>query len=128
MVGNIGELLIYNYLCEEYGQENVITKSEAFVDLGLLTAGQASSGEYDLSYKDKNGNIHFVEVKTGSNHSFFISENELNFAKGHTDKYELYIVYNLDAEKPDFVKLPEKFWEDERYKGKPIIESIRFDF
>lgn len=128
VVGNIGELLIYNYLCEEYGQENVITKSEAFVDLGLLTAGQASSGEYDLSYKDKNGNIHFVEVKTGSNHSFFISENELNFAKGHTDKYELYIVYNLDAEKPDFVKLPEKFWEDERYKGKPIIESIRFDF
>lgn len=128
VVGNTGELLIYNYLCKEYGQENVISKSEAFVDLGLLTAGQASSGEFDISYKDTNDNIHFVEVKTGNNHSFFISENELKFAKEHADKYELYLVYNLDAETPEFIKLPEKFWESEKFRKSVIIESIRFDF
>ena len=42
-IGNTGELVIYNYLCKEYGKENVFPRSEAFVTLGILKAGQARS-------------------------------------------------------------------------------------
>ena len=50
IIGNKGELLIYNLLCERYGEDHVYPRSEAFVELGILKAGQAISGEYDISY------------------------------------------------------------------------------
>ena len=128
LLGNKGELLVYNYLCNMFGKSKVFTKSEAFVDLGLLTAGQASSGEYDISYIDKNGEHHFVEVKTGSKQSFIISPAELEFAEKHADNYELYIVYDVETEEPKFTKLPGKFWENEKFRRVDIVERIEFEF
>ena len=76
IVGNKGELLIYNLLCEQYGTENVFPNSEAFVEIGILKPGQASSGDYDLSYKDEHGKTFFVEVKAEmESHSLLLQVN-----------------------------------------------------
>lgn len=128
LLGNKGELLVYNFLCDKFGKENVFQKSEAFVEMGLLTAGQASSGDYDIAYIDEEKNTHFVEVKTGSKQSFIISQKELEFAMKHSDRYELFLVYNVDSETPEFIKLPERFWENKKFRRNDIIERIEFDF
>lgn len=128
IMGNKGELLIYNLLCKEYGQKNVYPKSEAFVDLGIIKSGQATSNFYDLSYIDENKDEHFVEVKTGESNSFYISPKELQFAKDNANNYKLYIVYNLDKDEPNYRILPPKFWENEKFRMKEIIESIYINF
>lgn len=126
--GNKGELLAYNYLCQKYGEENVTARSEAFVDMNLLVAGQAVSGDYDISYKDHQGNVHFVEVKTSNQNSFIISPNELEFAKSHDDQYELFLVFDVDSENPELKILPKRFWNDSKFRRNDIIERIEFTF
>lgn len=126
--GNIGELLIYNLLCQSVGKDNVHPRSEAFVELEILKPGQAISGEYDISYIDKNGTEYFVEVKTGDGNSFIISPGELEFAIENADRYKLYLVFNVDADKPDYRELPAKFWEDARFRRKEIVERIVYEF
>ena len=59
--GNIGELLVYNVLINEYGKDRVTPRSEAFIELGILKPGQASSGDYDISYKENDGKEIYVE-------------------------------------------------------------------
>lgn len=127
-IGNIGELVVYNLLCKQYGKQNVFPRSEAFVTLGILKPGQANSSKYDLSYKTPNGTEYFVEVKSGNKNRFFISPEELEFAKANAKHYELYIVYNLQNEKPDYSVLPPNFWEDKRFKKTEIIEKIEYNF
>ncbi len=128
ILGNKGELLVYNLLCDKVGRNKVFPRSEAFVELGILKPGQAISGEYDLSYKDENEKEYYVEVKTGDGKSFFISPEELQFAKDNADNYKLILVYNLNDEKPCCSEIPMRFWEDERFKIKEIIERIEFEF
>ncbi|MBD5115169.1 MAG: DUF3883 domain-containing protein [Ruminococcaceae bacterium] len=128
VLGNKGELLIYNLLCESVGEQNVTPKSEAFVELDYIPAGLSVSGEYDISYKDKNGNEKYVEVKTGDASSFFMSPGELQFAKEHAEQYELYIVYNIDAKNPKYIKLPKMFWSDKKFRRNDIVEKIKFEF
>lgn len=127
-IGNNGELLIYNYLCDKYGVENVFPKSEAFITLGILKPGQAESGQYDISYKEPDGKTYFVEVKAGNKHRFFISPNELDFAKKNEGRYKLFIVYNLKKEIPDFIELPSKFWDNPKFQKTEIIETIEYKF
>lgn len=127
--GNKGELVVYTYLCDKYGEANVFPRSEAYVTLGLLKPGQAKSGEYDISYKDKISKEHFVEVKTSnSGKSFFITVGELDFAKKHPDQFEIILVTNLDNEIPDISVLPKRFWTDKRFRKTEIIKDIEFDF
>lgn len=128
VIGNIGELLIYNLLCKLVGKDNVRPRSEAFAELGIIKPGQAISGEYDLSYIDENGMEYFVEVKTGDGKSFIISPGELEFAMENADRYKLYLVYNVDAVEPDYRELPAKFWEDNRFRSKEIVEKIVYEF
>jgi len=129
IAGNKGELLIYNLLCNQYGKENVFPKSEGFVDIGVLKPGQASSGEYDLSYKDEHGKRFFVEVKTGDGKSFIISPGELQFAKNHPNQFTLYLVSEIDSDKPKYKELPQRFWEDEsKFRLKEIVERIEVEF
>ena len=127
-IGNNGELLIYNYLCDKYGVENVFPKSEAFITLGILKPGQAESGQYDISYKEPDGKTYFVEVKAGNKHRFFISPNELDFARKNEGRYKLFIVYNLKKEIPDFIELPSKFWDNPKFQKTEIIETIEYKF
>ena len=120
-------LLIYNYLCDEYGKDKVEAKSEAFVQLGIITAGQAMSGEYDMSYKVGDETI-YVEVKAGEGNRIYLSPSELAFAKDHADCYQVYYVTGLNTDKPEFSILSDKFWEDERYALREIIETIEVTF
>ncbi len=133
--GSIGELLVYNALCAEYGKENVFPRSEAFVKLGILKPGQATSGKFDLSYKNDKGEEIQVEVKTGSSDMFYMSTDELEYAKtiqseSETSKikYRLFYVYDIDSDSPKYEILPDKFWEDSRYHYNEIIERIEFSF
>ncbi|MCQ2588281.1 MAG: DUF3883 domain-containing protein [Treponema sp.] len=128
ILGNKGEYLIYNLLCDKYGEDNVYPKSEAFVDLGILKPGQANSKDYDLSYIDENNNEFFVEVKTGDSNSFYISPGELQFAQTNPTKYKLFIVFNLDLEEPNYVELPQEFWKNPNFRMKEIVESIFINF
>ena len=128
IAGNKGELLIYNYLKDQYA-DKVTAISEAFEDMGILTPGQGDSTKgYDIEYRDDNGALFFVEVKTGSPNGFIISPKEMEFAKQHAEEYELYLVYDLDANPPAFIKLPRKFWEDKKFRLKNIIEKIEVVF
>ena len=126
IAGNKGELLVYNLLCQNYGKENVFPRSEAYVDLDILKPGQAISGDYDISYKDSAGNEFYVEVKTGDSQSFFVSPDEMKFAKANGERYELIYVFNLENDVPNYHKLPKKFWEDSHYQKKEIVEKIEF--
>lgn len=129
IVGNKGERLIYNYLKKTYGEQNVFPKSEAFVEMGIILPGQEESGKCDIEYFDPVQNKRmFVEVKAGDKNSFDISPGELEFAKENGDNYELFIVYDLDLEEPNFIKIEKKFWNDARYHQKDIIEKIHFTF
>lgn len=127
-IGNNGERLIYNYLCNEYGEENVYPKSEAFVSLGILKPGQAESGQYDISYKDSDGKIYFVEVKAGNKHRFFITPGELDFAQRNPGRFKLFIVYNMNKAIPDFTEIPAKFWTNSKFHKREIIETIEYTF
>lgn len=128
IVGTKGEKVIYNLLCRQYGKENVFPRSEAFMEMGILKPGQAVSGDYDISYKDENGKIYFVEVKTGNANSFFITPGELAFAKQHPDQYKLYLVSEIDTGQPKYEELPKRFWEDEKFRLKVIVEKIEVEF
>ena len=118
----------YNLLCEKYGKYNVIPRSEAFVELGILKPGQAVSGDYDVSYKDTEGNEFFVEVKTGSRNMFYMSPGELQFAKSHSDSYRVYYVYDIESNSPKYSILPDKFWEDNNFRITEIVEKIEIVF
>lgn len=124
-IGNSGELLVYNYLCNNY--EDVEPRSEAFVQLGIKSAGQAMSGDYDISYKDGNKTI-YVEVKTGEGNRIYLSPGELAFAREHADCYRVYYVTGLNTDNPRFSVLADRFWEDDRYTMREIIESIEVTF
>jgi len=126
--GNKAELLIYNVLCEQYGSNNVTPISEAFVALGILKAGQSKSGNYDIKYKDSEGKVFFVEVKSGEGNQFFITEAEYNFAKANPDLYKVYLVNNFESDPPEYVELPLKFWKDSKFRVKEVIEKYDVDF
>ena len=128
ILGNKGELLVYNLLCKRVGKENVFPRSEAFVELGIIKPGQAVSGGYDISYYGEDGIEYFVEVKTGDGKSFIISPGELQYAKDNAEKYKLIIVYDVDAEEPKCMELPMRFWEDSKFRKREIVEKIEFKF
>lgn len=128
-LGNSGELLIYNLLRQQYGENNVSPRSEAFVELGIIKPGIAVSGDYDISYRDAAGNEIFVEVKTGNENVFYMTPGELRFAKEHPDTYRVYYVYNIKDVPPKYMILPCRFWEDsQHYRIKEIIEKVEVDF
>ena len=125
-IGNSGEMLIYNYLRAEYGEENVEPRSEAFVQLGIILPGQTKPG-CDLSYRDGDKTI-YVEVKTGENNRIYFTPEELKFACKHADNYQVFYVTDINLEQPKFSLLAPKLWDDPRYEMREIIESIEFIF
>lgn len=49
---------------------------------------------YDIEYNDRNGKLHYVEVKSTSDGTIHFSEQEFAFASQHPEEYDLFIVYN----------------------------------
>lgn len=124
--GNIGELLIYNALVGKYGKDRVFPHSEAYIDLGILKPGQASSGDYDISYRGEDNNEIFIEVKTGERNMFYMSPSELKWAKEHSSHYYVYYVYDIHTS-PKYFVLPQRFWENvDKYQMREIVEKIEF--
>lgn len=52
---------------------------------------------YDLKYTNANGKTVYVEIKSaaGSNITFVITENELNFAEENSNQYEVILVTSV---------------------------------
>ena len=63
---------------------------------------------YDIRYEDKNGKFKNVEIKKDSNNRFFITKDELEFARKHKTSYEVFIVKDdklYKVPRKDFAKL-----------------------
>ena len=107
-VGFTSEERVYNKLVREFGTENVHWSSNGISD----------SYGYDIWYKNKKNEIKYVEVKTFSNKGrFYISPNEVKFAKDNKDSYELFLVEN------DKIFRVKNF-----HKLKKITENYRVNF
>lgn len=94
-IGFVGEVVVFETL-KERGVESLSWDSEYAKDAGVNHLG-SEKNHYDLRYKI-NDEYHFVEVKstTSSNLEFEISEPEFEFAMSKGDKYEIYIVTNVE--------------------------------
>ena len=79
--GYKAEDIVYNYLVNKYEEKNVIWES-----LDNDGAG------YDISYKNKKDEVKYIEVKVYSNNKFYITQNELDFAKNNPKFYLIYLV------------------------------------
>jgi hypothetical protein len=79
--GYRAENIVYNHLIKEYGKRNVIW--ESFTNDG---AG------YDISYRNEKDEVKHIEVKVYSNNEFYITANELAFAKNNPKSYLIYLV------------------------------------
>lgn len=91
-LGERGEQLVLKFLQDKLrraGQEDLAQEVRKVKD-----------GEgYDLFSYSKQGNIEYVEVKTtrgGAETPFYMSDNELEFARQHPEQYRLYRVYDYD--------------------------------
>lgn len=84
---NKAEQLVYDTLVQEYGVDNVdwvSGSSNTKVD-GVDGLG------YDLTYKE-NGILKYVEVKSFSSKTFFLTRNEKEFALAHAKDFEIFLV------------------------------------
>ena len=69
---------------------------------------KVSDGDgYDIKYINKHGITKYVEVKTYSGDKFFLSRNELEFARQHIEDYEIFLVSD-DILKIDNVDFDDK--------------------
>lgn len=103
-IGLAGELLVLRKEKEkliEAGQQSLANEIiHVSVQLG-------DGAGYDILSYDENGEKIHIEVKTtlgNSNRAFYISENELDFARNYKDSYKLYRVFNfeINANSADF--------------------------
>jgi hypothetical protein len=79
--GYKAEDIVYNYLVNKYGERNVIWES-------LKNDGAG----YDISYTNGKYEVKYIEVKAYSNNKFYITQNELDFAKNNPKSYLIYLV------------------------------------
>lgn len=94
--GNKSEKDVYESLVETYGADKVTWVSKI------------SDGDgYDIKYINECGITKYVEVKTYSGDKFFLTRNELEFARQHTDDYEIFLVSD-DILKIDNVDFDDK--------------------
>ncbi len=84
--GMSAERIVFNALVEKYTKQYVEHSSERDDSLG-----------YDIKYSSDDGvSWNYVEVKRYSNNCFYMSKNEMLFAKKHKGKYEIYLVDSDD--------------------------------
>lgn len=95
-LGDAGELLVLEFERKELiksGREDLAEKVRHVSQLEGDGAG------YDIESYTPDGVIKYIEVKTtkgSSASSFYMSSNEINFAKQHEENYCLYRVYEYD--------------------------------
>lgn len=79
--GDKAEKEVFNSLVEKFGKEKVKWVSNNDDNL-----------KYDLRYSPEQGKWKYVEVKTFSNNSFYLSKNEKEFADKNKENYEIFLV------------------------------------
>jgi uncharacterized protein DUF3883 len=98
-IGLAGELFILQQEKERLRQANKEFLSNKVIHVSKKLGDGAG---YDiLSYNEDGSELH-IEVKTtlsNSSRAFYISENELEFAKQHEESFRLYRVCNFDMER-----------------------------
>jgi len=92
--GAFAERLVYDQMRINYN--DVVWVSENAKKDGVNPDGIGGLG-YDLKYTNANGKTVYVEIKSaaGSNITFVITENELNFAEEHSNQYEVILVTSV---------------------------------
>jgi len=123
MLGNAGELAVPQY------EKNRLMKAgrKDLADMIVLVANtEGDSAGYDIrSYEEDGTEIH-IEVKTtngGINTPFFISRNELEYAKANSSRYRLYRVYGYSKAKKVFIL---RYPLEDRAQVEPHIYRVRF--
>lgn len=107
--GAFAERLVYEHMKATYN--NVVWASENAKKEGVNPDGIGGLG-YDLKYTDSNGDVMYVEIKSsaGSNLTFVITENELNFAEANATQYEVILVTSVSSdEERKIYRLPHLF-------------------
>ena len=100
-IGEAGETLVYNFECQriEAAKKKGLIDGSVFVK---WVSREDDCAGYDImSYDIDKKAEKYIEVKTTTgtkNTAFYISENELNFSKTHSDQYCIYRVYGLKNE------------------------------
>jgi hypothetical protein len=95
-VGDAGELLVLEFERNELIKNGRKDLAEKVRHVSQLEGDGAG---YDIESYSLDGTIKYVEVKTtkgSSSSSFFMSSNEINFAKQHEENYYLFRVYEYD--------------------------------
>lgn len=67
-------------------------------------------------------------MKTGDGKSFIITPGELEFAEQNSDQFKLYIVSEIDSDKPKYQEVPPRFWVDDKFRLKEVVERIEVEF
>lgn len=95
-LGDAGELLVLKFERNELIKNGRKDLAEKVRHVSQLEGDGAG---YDIESYSLDGTIKYVEVKTtkgSSSSSFFMSSNEINFAKQHEENYYLFRVYEYD--------------------------------
>ena len=128
--GAFAERLVYERI--KATQTNVEWVSENAKKEGVNSGGIGGLG-YDLKYTNAGGELRYVEIKStvGSNISFVITENELNFAEAHPTQYEIVLVTSvMDDNERKIYRLPKLFMyadgEDRLYNSKFRISGDNY--
>ena len=101
-LGLVGEFYVYQteYKKLKKAEENGLI--ECVEDVLSWVSKLDDSAGYDIkSYDPLTGKVIYIEVKATSssaNTPFYISENELEFSKSHSNNFKLYRLYNLSKD------------------------------
>lgn len=98
-IGLAGELFVLQKERERLQDANKIALSSNIIHVSQKLGDGAG---YDILSYNEDGSHIYIEVKTtlgNSNRAFYISENELEFAKQNSESYQMYRVCNFDMER-----------------------------
>ncbi len=106
-IGLTGERLVYEFLLEQEGVEQVTWVSENAKKVGVNPEGGAGCG-YDMEYVDSNGRRKYVEVKASTSSKeagirFYMSDFEYRFGSEHAEDYLVYYVSGAKSTHPQIL-------------------------
>ena len=120
-IGFIGETLVYHKLKGQYAD---VSWDSGYAKEANVNPMGDDMNHYDIRYK-KGDEYYYVEVKstTTDKLEFEISEPELEFGKEKKNNYEIFIVTNVESEKPGIKNIGNPFVFEE---GESLMNCPRF--
>lgn len=102
-----GERVVYESLLKKETLKLVNWVSENAKKMNVNPEGGAGCG-YDIEYIDADGQRKYIEVKASKSKldddiRFYLSENEFNFGKKHSDDYLIYYVCDVFSDNPQIM-------------------------